>query len=70
MHRDTDFEIAAFKLQAPVVHEIVNVLYLCGVLGFHWMHPTAHINKYFIYKLHLAFTTNPDNTHSGDPTDM
>lgn len=38
MHRDTDFEITAFKLQAPVVHEIVNVLYLCGVLGFHWMH--------------------------------
>lgn len=52
MHRDTDFEITAFKLQVPVAHEIVNVLYLCGVLGFHWMHPTAHINKYFIYKLH------------------
>lgn len=70
MHRHTDFGVTTFKLQAPVAHEIVNILYLCGVLGFHWMYPTAHINKYFICKLHLAFTTNPDNAHSGDPTDM
>lgn len=32
---DTDFGITAFKLQAPVAHEIVNVLYLCGCVLQH-----------------------------------